>query len=181
MTIALIGYRGAGKTTVARLLAGRLGWEAIDADDLLEARAGRTIQQIFAEQGEPWFRDLESAILAELVRRPRAILALGGGVVLREANRLLLDPLLVIWLDAPAECLYQRIQDDATTADRRPQLTSQGGLEEVQRLLAQRLPLYKQLADYRLEIRDKTPEQIAEEIHVWLPLSGIDPGAVHEV
>jgi hypothetical protein len=90
MTIALIGYRGAGKTTVARLLARRLGWEAIDADDLLEARAGRTIQQIFAEQGEPWFRDWESAILAELVRRPRAILALGGGVVLREANRLLL-------------------------------------------------------------------------------------------
>jgi shikimate kinase len=83
MRIFLIGYRGTGKSTVARLLAAKLGFEAIDADHELERRAGKTIRRIFAEDGEPRFRDLESTQLAEFGQRENVVIATGGGVVLR--------------------------------------------------------------------------------------------------
>src|SRR5688572_11797955 len=87
MFIALIGYRGSGKTNVAPLVAARLGRSWIDADDEIERRAGKTISAIFAEDGEAVFRDWESAVLGELVSRDQTVLALGGGVVLRAENR----------------------------------------------------------------------------------------------
>src|SRR5690606_18002376 len=87
MHLALIGYRGTGKTTVAQVLARELGWPWIDADVELERRAGRTIRQIFAEEGEGAFRDLEEAVLVDLAQGAPQILALGGGVILRESNR----------------------------------------------------------------------------------------------
>ncbi|HEX4150325.1 MAG TPA: shikimate kinase, partial [Pirellulales bacterium] len=90
MNIALIGYRGTGKTAVARALADRLGWQWLDADAELEARAGRSIAEIFAADGEEAFRNLESGVLAELGQRSRTVLATGGGVVLRDTNRELL-------------------------------------------------------------------------------------------
>ena len=87
MNLSLIGYRGAGKTTIAARLAERLGWAWLDADDELEERAGRTIADIFAADGETAFRDLEAEIAAELSGRADVVLAWGGGVVLREENR----------------------------------------------------------------------------------------------
>src|SRR5262245_35119887 len=87
MNLFLIGYRGSGTPTVAEALSHQLGWPWIDADAELERRAGKTIKQIFAEQGEPAFRELESLVLADLVSGDRRIIALGGGVVLREQNR----------------------------------------------------------------------------------------------
>src|SRR5262245_15865615 len=86
-SIFLIGYRAPGKTTVARLLAGRLGWDWVDADQLLEERHARTIRQIFAEEGEPGFREKEAALVEELCGRRRHVVAMGGGVVLRPENR----------------------------------------------------------------------------------------------
>ena len=88
--IALVGPRGSGKTTVARLLAGRLGWGWVDADDELERRAGRSVRRVFAEEGEAGFRELEAAVLRELCGLRRHVLATGGGAVLREDNRALL-------------------------------------------------------------------------------------------
>src|SRR5436190_19410550 len=87
MNLFLIGYRGSGKTTVAAALAQRLGWPWIDADVELERRAGRSIKEIFATEGEAGFRDRESATLANLAQRDGWIVALGGGAVLREQNR----------------------------------------------------------------------------------------------
>src|SRR5262249_45936351 len=86
----LIGPRGSGKTTVARLLAGRLGWDWSDADAVLEGRCGRSTRAVFAVEGEAGFRERESAVLADLCRLRRHVVATGGGVVLREANRALL-------------------------------------------------------------------------------------------
>ena len=79
MILTLIGYRAVGKTTLAKLLAERLGWDWIDADVEIERRAGKSIARIFAEEGEPAFRDLEAKVIADLCRRDRLVLAAGGG------------------------------------------------------------------------------------------------------
>ena len=82
--IALIGYRGTGKTTVAQLLARRLGWDWVDADVEVELRAGKSIAAIFADDGEPAFRDLEAQVVAELCSRERTVFASAAGPILRE-------------------------------------------------------------------------------------------------
>ena len=131
----LIGSRGSGKTTVARLLAQRLGWSWCDADSILEERLGRTIRDIFAKEGEEAFRVKEAQVLAELSQARNMVIATGGGVVLRPANRTCLRTGFVIWLTAPPEILYARMLDDTTNIERRPPL-AQGGLAEVARALA---------------------------------------------
>src|SRR5207248_1001837 len=138
--------RGCGKSTVATLLAERLGWSWTDADAELESRAGKSIRQIFAEDGEPAFRRMESEILVELSKRERHIVATGGGVILDPLNRESLRKSgVIIWLTADAATIQQRLEQDHSTADRRPVLTI-GGLSEIQQLLAVREPLYRQCA-----------------------------------
>jgi shikimate kinase len=163
----LIGYRGAGKTTVARLVAAKLGWRSIDADALLEERAGRTIRQIFNEEGEGSFREREAALLEELCRLEDHVIATGGGVILREENRARLKQGAVIWLRAPADLLWQRLQADATTAERRPNL-AQGGLVEIEELLRVRTPLYQACQDFTIDVAMLTPEQVSQTIVQWL-------------
>jgi shikimate kinase len=165
MNVFLIGYRGSGKTTVAAALAQRIGWTWIDADAQLERRAGKTIKQIFAEQGEKAFRDLESDVLADLIKLDRHIVALGGGVVLRNGNRkVLVGCGKIVWLQASAEALLARISGDATTAERRPNLTGQGGLAEIRTLLAERTPIYASCADVTVDAEEKTADEIAQQI-----------------
>jgi shikimate kinase len=162
--IFLVGYRGSGKTTVGGVLARRLGWDFFDADTVLEAQHGKTIKDIFAAEGEPGFRDKESAILADLCRRSDAVIATGGGVVLREANRdLLRRSGFVAWLSADARALWARIQDDPATAARRPALAG-GGLAEVEQLLAARERLYRASADVEVPVAGLSPEQAADAI-----------------
>ncbi len=158
--IFLIGYRGTGKTTVARLLAERLqcGWR--DADVVLEQRAGKSIREIFAEAGEPAFRSLESSILRELAMSRNMVIATGGGVVLREENRLVLKNGLVVWLHAPADLLWHRLNADASTRERRPNL-SRGGLAEIEEMLEIRTPIYKECADFTVDASASTPDEIA--------------------
>jgi shikimate kinase len=170
--IFLIGYRGTGKTTVARLVAGRLGWDWVDADALLESRHGRTIRQIFADEGEAAFRDREADLLAELCQWPRHVIATGGGVILRAANRQRLRQAgTVVWLTADPETIWQRLQQDASTPQRRPDLTV-GGLAEVEQLLAGRLPLYRDCAHGTVDTRQRTPEQVAEAVLAFLHKHG---------
>ena len=142
--IYLIGYRGCGKSTVGPLLAARLGWAFVDADAELEARAGRTIAAIFRTDGEPAFRELEAGVLRDLAARERLVVGTGGGAILREANREVLRATgFAVWLHAPAELLFARMQSDASSHSRRPNLTAGGGFAEVQSLLAVREPLYR--------------------------------------
>ena len=163
--LALIGYRGTGKTTVARLLAGRLRYDWIDADVEVELRAGKSIAAIFDDSGEAAFRDLEANLVAELCQRERTVLALGGGAILREANRKWLSQCQhVIWLQAPAAVIAKRLESDPTTASRRPNLTNRGGLHEIQQLLGAREPIYQACATLEVDTEDKDPAEIADEI-----------------
>jgi shikimate kinase len=160
--IFLIGYRGTGKTSVARELAALLGVKWVDADAVLEVRAGKTIRQIFADDGEPAFRDLESSVLRDLATFG-GVVATGGGVVLRPENREILKQGLVVWLTAPAEVIWRRMQADVSTADRRPNL-AQGGLDEVKSLLAIREPLYRECASAIVDSTNDGVLAIAERI-----------------
>jgi shikimate kinase len=162
--VFLIGYRGTGKTTVARLLAERLGWKWLDADAVLEERHGRSIRAIFAEEGESAFRDKEAEVLAGLCALTEHVIATGGGIVLRSENRSRLRAAgRVVWLTAPAATLWDRLQRDATTAERRPVLT-QGGLAEIEELLKVREPLYTACADLTIDTTERSPEDIVAAI-----------------
>jgi shikimate kinase len=164
MPITLIGYRGTGKTTVANLLAQRLGCEWIDADARVEKRAGKTIKQIFEDDGEAAFRDLESDVIEELVQEPNAVLALGGGAIMREQNRRAIAGGTVVWLTASPETIFERIAADGMTSEQRPNLTAFGGLAEITTLLSKRAPIYRDCADFVVATNGRTTDEVAEEI-----------------
>ena len=165
MPITLIGYRATGKTTLARLLAERLDWDWIDADVEIERRARKNIAQIFAEDGEPAFRDLEADVIQDLCKREKLVIGAGGGAPIRPENRrAMMESGKVVWLQAQPETILARMAGDFTTAQRRPDLTSKSGLEEILHLLAQREPIYREAADIEVDTESKTLEQIRDEI-----------------
>lgn len=164
----LIGYRGCGKTTVARLLSDLLAMPALDADEHLEQTAGNTIREIFAAEGEAGFRERESQTVRELTQRDPLIVSWGGGVILRPENRAALKAAgRNVWLRARPEVLLERIEKDPTTGARRPNLTVAGGLAEVQHLLTVREPLYTATADTIVDADLHSPAQLAAEIAAW--------------
>ena len=173
MNLVLIGYRATGKTTLARLLAERLGWDWTDADVEIERRAGKSISRIFAEEGEPAFRDLEAEVIGHLCRRSQLVLAAGGGAPMRpESRQAMRDAGKVVWLKARPETIHARMSGDATTAARRPDLTDKGGLEEIVDLLARREPIYRQSAHLEIDTEAKSPDALAAEI---LERAGLAP------
>lgn len=168
--LTLVGFRGSGKTTVASALASRLGCAWQDADVVFERESGVTVAEFFASHGEPVFRDRESELLAQLLATFVGVLATGGGVVVREANRRLLAERgrPVVWLDASPDRLRERLEADSSTAARRPSLTGEDPLVEVERLLREREPFYAEVADLRIDTSGLQPEAVADRIMAWL-------------
>jgi shikimate kinase len=171
MILTFIGYRATGKTTLARLAAERLGWDWIDADVEIERRAGTTIARIFAEQGEPAFRDLEAQVIADLCHRDKLVIAAGGGAPLRpESRRVMREAGFVVWLTAQPETILKRMSGDATTAARRPDLTDRGPLDEIIHLLDIRTPIYQETAHGVVDTEGKSPDEIVADIFRKFPL-----------
>ncbi|HTD95856.1 MAG TPA: shikimate kinase [Edaphobacter sp.] len=164
--LVLTGFMGAGKSTVGRLLAARLGWSFLDLDAHLEQRAGATIPQLFATHGEAHFRRLESTALATALARTQTILALGGGAPEELTNRLLLEQTpgtLTIFLDAPFPTLYDRcmLQDLGDPALARPVLQDPATAELR---FARRHPLYRRLARLTVDTADLTPQETVDAL-----------------
>ncbi len=162
MNVSLIGYRGCGKTTVGRKLASRLWQDFVDLDELIIKKAGKTIRQVFEQDGEEHFRDLETQALGETLKVQDIILGLGGGSVMREENRRMLKEAggKVIYLRCDPKELLRRKEADPRSADNRPDLTSLGGgLEEIQAVLATREPIYRQAMTHELEVTNLTPDE----------------------
>ncbi|MFM8633970.1 MAG: shikimate kinase [Planctomycetia bacterium] len=168
--ITLIGYRGCGKSTVAERLAARLGCGWQDADTVLEEEVGCTIADLVRGRGEPFFRDVEAALLAGQLSSYDGVLATGGGVVLRPANRIVLRQAYrpVVWLTAPVDVVRSRLAADPTTAARRPALSGSDPLEEVAAAIAAREPLYRECADHVIDTSRAGSDAVAEAIDAWL-------------
>ena len=167
MGVVLIGYRGSGKTTVGRQLAERLGHPFIDADDLIVARAGKSIREIFEQDGEPVFRDYESLILKDVLSRIHHVVSVGGGAIEREANRKLFGAgkHRVIYLRCDSDELLRRISADGQTAASRPALTRfAGGIKEITTVLARREPVYRSVMTEEIDVTHLSPSQVVDRI-----------------
>ena len=155
--IFLVGFMGAGKTTVGRALADHLNFSFYDLDDLIVERAGKSIQQIFSESGEAEFRLLETDVIQTCRDYKNAVIALGGGAYISELNRDLVREIgTTVWLDCPLEVCFARIRSD----DSRPLLATE---PEMRALLERRLPFYA-LADLVIRCEANSPREIASEI-----------------
>ncbi|MCU0528469.1 MAG: shikimate kinase [Cyanobium sp. Prado107] len=165
LNVYLVGMMGAGKSAVGRPLADALGYRFVDADSVLEGAAGRSIPEIFASDGEDGFRQLETAVLGQVSAWHSLVVATGGGVVTRPENWGHLRQGVVVWLDAPAELLLERLRQDPSE---RPLLRSSDPEARLQALLNQRLPLYEQ-ADLRIRQSGDRPRQVADQVLAALP------------
>ncbi len=156
--IYLLGFMGSGKSSVGALLAQELGWPFIDLDSAIESGQGATVREIFEQSGEPFFRGLEQAALAEVSKKEPAVIALGGGTYAQKPN---LDFIrktggVTIWLDSPIEELWQR----CATMDNRPLFQDREGFA---RLYRQRQAYYRQ-AKFRIYTEGRHPEEVVKQI-----------------
>lgn len=164
--IFLVGMMGAGKTTVGRLLARRLGKTFIDTDHEVQARTGVSIPTIFEIEGEAGFRRRESAVLADLARATDLVLATGGGIVLAEENRRLLrEHGTVVYLLASVDDLFARTRHDRS----RPLLQTLDPKAKLAELFAARDPLYREVADIIIETSRQSVQTLVRQLEKQLP------------
>ena len=165
INLYLVGMMGAGKTTVGRLLASELGYGFVDTDEVITASAKKTINKIFAEEGEAEFRLLESDVLSQVSAYTKLAVATGGGIILKRENWSYLHHGLIVWLDATPELLYNRLKEDTT----RPLLQDSNPLLKITNILKERESLYS-LADLRITLQEReTPEEIAKRVMKQIP------------
>lgn len=160
--IILIGFMGAGKTTVGKKLAKKLDVKFVDTDQLIEARTEKKISQIFQEQGEAYFRSLETQTLRELLKEPeQMVVAVGGGLPMQPENQPLLKELgTVIFLEAGVDALMKRLKNDTT----RPKLQGGDLRERITTLMAERKETYLRVADFCVSTENRGFQGILEEI-----------------
>ena len=164
--IVLMGYMGAGKSSVGRLLAHELQWTFLDLDAHIEARSGASVPELFAKHGEAHFRRLESSALANALAQTGTVLALGGGTPEALTNRLLLEQTpgtLLIYLEAPFPVLYDRcmLQTFAAPEHLRPVLTNPA---EAETRFRTRVPLYRRLAQHTVATGQQDAAETADAI-----------------
>ncbi len=168
-SIALIGFMGTGKSTLGKALARRLNLPLVDLDAVIVQEQQMEISAIFARDGEERFRQIEHEVLCRYAAQPDLILSPGGGAVLREENRAVLQKhCWVISLMARPEVILQRVNGDSTV---RPVLEQrepgQSKLQRIEQVLQQRLPFYQE-ADLVLDTSDKSVEALVEQVVAWI-------------
>ena len=159
--IFLIGMMGAGKSTVGKLLAQKLGHNFLDTDPLIEQCAGKSIPDIFANDGEESFRDLEQQVLSQVSAYTRLVVATGGGIVMRSLNWSHLHDGIVVWIDVPVEILHDRLKIES---NHRPLLQTENLLQRLIDIYEQRRDRYAQ-ADISIMVNaDETPEAVSDRL-----------------
>lgn len=161
MNVVLIGFMATGKSTVAGLLAKKLGWPAYDCDAWIEKAKGMSVARIFEKEGEAEFRKVETAALKELSGYDHAVISTGGGAPLLDENMRTLEKNgFVVWLSAKPETVLQRLKSEAAV---RPLLSGKDPAVAVKELLVKREKAYAR-HHKAVKTDGKTPEQVAEEI-----------------
>ncbi len=164
----LTGFRGSGKSSVAKQLANMLQLPMVDLDDEIERAAGKSIKDIFAEVGEQGFRDQETTALRRVVNEPRSIISLGGGAILRSENRECIKQNGVcVWLKVDAVTAEARLYSDPTTRDRRPSLTHLDWRKEIETQIELRTPMYEAASDFIVDTTGQSLEMVVDAIVVW--------------
>lgn len=159
--IVLIGFMGAGKTTVGQKLSQKTGLQQIDFDELIVQEIGMTIQEYFDQYGEEAFRKKETEILSKSLDLEH-IISTGGGIVLKEENRRLLNQMpTVVYLKTDADELVKRLKRDKTTV--RPLVVSKSP-EEIKEVYVPRIPFYEESANIIVETTNRTPDEIVQTI-----------------
>ncbi len=159
--IVLIGFMGAGKSTIAELLGAEYGMERIEMDALIEERENMSISKIFETKGEAYFRDLETALLIELQDRSNVVISCGGGVPMRERNVAEMKKNgRVVLLTARPETILERVRDDHD----RPLLKNKKTVEDISALMEERREKYREAADLIIETDGKTGDEICREL-----------------
>jgi shikimate kinase len=165
--VALIGFMGAGKTSVGRLVAENLGFEFLDTDELIQSRAGRTIADIFAKEGEPAFRALEKQVVQELAARKKTVISTGGGLPTNPENLAALKSYaLVVCLWASPEKIWERVRHQS----HRPLLHDADPQKKIRELLTAREPFYKQ-ADVLINTDLRSVREAAQQITLQFKLA----------
>lgn len=161
--IILIGFMGAGKTSVGQELSSRYGKMLVDTDCLIEEKAGMSISRIFADKGEAYFRQLETGVLTDLLERAGStVISVGGGLPMREENRAILRELgEVIYLQVKPETVLERLKGDTT----RPLLQGDHVEQKVKDLMDLRGPVYEEAAHRIVRVDKRSLKEIAEEIY----------------
>lgn len=160
-SIILIGPMGAGKSTIGRLLAAKIGFDFLDTDNVIEEKTGADIAWIFDVEGESGFRDRESQVLRELAAAKRRVLATGGGIVVREENcDFLKSQDVVVYLKASISQLVARTSKDK----KRPLLQVENPTEKIKSLVAEREPLYRSVATHTVETDGHSPRSTVQSI-----------------
>jgi shikimate kinase len=158
--LALIGFMGTGKSSVGRLVADLMHFTFLDTDHVIEARAGKTIREIFEQDGEPAFRNWENKIVEELTVRDKTVISTGGGLPANQENLTSLKThALVVCLWASAEAIYERVRGH----DHRPLLQEADPLEKIRSLLSVRAPYYRQ-ADVLVNAEIRSVREIAIQV-----------------
>jgi shikimate kinase len=158
--LALIGFMGTGKSSVGRLVADLLHFTYLDTDHVIEARAGKTITELFKQDGEPVFRTWEKKIVEELALRDKTVISTGGGLPADQENlNSLKTHALVVCLWASPEAIFERVRDH----DHRPLLKTSDPLEKIRSLLAVRAPYYRQ-ADVLVNAEIRSVREIATQV-----------------
>jgi shikimate kinase len=163
--IFLIGYRCTGKTSVGRRLAALTERRFVDTDDCLTGEFGDTIAAFVAAHGWKAFRQQEALILARVCGESGLVVATGGGIVLTPENvTIMKNSGLVVWLTAPPATIARRMASDPLSRESRPKLTEMPGGQEIERTLAERLPLYRRAMDFSIDTDDMAVEDICRQI-----------------
>lgn len=159
--VVLVGFMGTGKSSVGKLVAHRLGFQFVDNDSIVVERAGMEITEIFAKHGEARFREYETRALESIGHLNRCVVSTGGGAVLREENRAILQRIgLVVQLTAREEVIYDRVARNT----KRPLLSTDNPRETISKMLAQRKEAYTAASQVTVDTSDLTREQAAEAV-----------------
>lgn len=174
MNIVLIGYRGAGKSSVGRRMAIQLGRRFVDTDERIEKDMNASIAEIVKAQGWGYFRSLEKRVIREVSLEDDGVIAPGGGAVLDPENvRRLKENGLIFWLTAPCDILLERMKGDPKTKFNRPTLTGKGTLDEFRDVYQAREPLYEAAAEMKLDTSTLTVDEVVQRVVTILREKGI--------